>query len=122
MKILYGYCLNHKNEIAIDPAKAEAVVMIYDMYIEGSSLRKISQKLSEKGYLSPSGKSLWSAQAINNIIPIPNISGSFPWRNLSRRALYKREDENFNKILFSCVDSCDIIIILHCIGEKPENG
>ena len=68
MKIPYGYYLNHQNEIAIDPAKAEAVVMIYDMYIEGASLRKISQKLSEKGYLSPSGKSLWSAQAINNII------------------------------------------------------
>ena len=68
MKIPYGYCLNHQNEIAIDPAKAEAVVMIYDMYIEGSSLRKISQKLSEKGCLSPSGKSTWSAQAINNII------------------------------------------------------
>ena len=68
MKIPYGYCLNHKNEIAIGPAKAEAVVMIYDMYIEGSSLRKISQKLSEKGYLSPSGKSMWSAQPINNII------------------------------------------------------
>jgi len=68
MKIPYGYCLNHQNEIAIDPAKAEAVVMIYDMYIEGSSLRKISQKLSEKGYLSPSGKIMWSAQPINNII------------------------------------------------------
>lgn len=68
MKIPYGYYLNRQNEIAIDLAKAEAVVMIYDMYIEGASLRKISQKLNEKGYLSPSGKSTWSAQAINNII------------------------------------------------------
>ena len=48
MKIPYGYYFNDKNEVSIDPAKADAVIMIYDMYIEGISLRKISQKLSEK--------------------------------------------------------------------------
>ena len=68
MKIPYGYYLNDKNEVSIDPAKADAVIMIYDMYIEGISLRKISQKLSEKGYFSPSGKKVWSAQAIDNIL------------------------------------------------------
>lgn len=68
MKIPYGYYLNEKNEITIDKVKAEEVVMIYDMYIEGISLRKISQKLSDKGYLSPSGKNAWSAQVIDNII------------------------------------------------------
>ena len=68
MKIPYGYYLDQQNKISIDPAKAEVVVMIYDMYIEGASLRKISQKLSEKGCPSPSGKSTWSAQAIKNII------------------------------------------------------
>lgn len=68
MKIPYGYYLNEENEVSIDPVKADAVIMIYDMYIEGISLRKISQKLSEKGYLSPSGKNSWSAQAIDNIV------------------------------------------------------
>ena len=71
MKIPYGYYLNDKNEVSIDPAKADAVIIIYviyDMYIEGISLRKISQKLSEKGYLSPSGKKVWSAQVIDNIV------------------------------------------------------
>lgn len=68
MKIPYGYYMNDKNEISIDPIKADAVNIIYDMYIEGISLRKISQKLSEKGYLSPSGKNAWSAQAIDNIV------------------------------------------------------
>lgn len=68
MKIPYGYYLNDKNQVSIDPTKADAVIMIYDMYIEGISLRKISQKLSEKGYLSPSGKNAWSAQAIDNIV------------------------------------------------------
>ena len=68
MKIPYGYYLNDKNEVSIDPTKADAVIMIYDMYIEGISLRKISQKLSEKGYLSPSGKNAWPAQAIDNIV------------------------------------------------------
>ena len=68
MKIPYGYYLNDKNEVTIDPTKADAVIMIYDMYVKGISLRKISQALSKKGYLSPSGKSTWSAQAIDNIL------------------------------------------------------
>ena len=51
MKIPYGYYLNDKNEVSIDSAKADAVIMIYDMYIEGISLRKISQKLTLKDVL-----------------------------------------------------------------------
>ena len=34
MKIPYGYYLNDKNEVCIDPTKADTVIMIYDMYIE----------------------------------------------------------------------------------------
>ena len=32
MKIPYGYYLNDKNQVSIDPTKADAVIMIYDMY------------------------------------------------------------------------------------------
>ena len=73
MKIPYGYYLNDKNEVSIDPAKADAVIMIYDMYMEGISLRKISQKLSEKGYLSPSGKKVWSAQCHHTLLDLHSI-------------------------------------------------
>ena len=68
MKIPYGLYLNEKNEVCIDNEKANVIVMIYDMYIDGVSLRKISNMLNEKGYSSPTGKSDWSAQSIDNII------------------------------------------------------
>lgn len=91
MKIPYGYCLNKQNEIEIDPTKAEAVVMIYDMYIEGVSLRKISQKLSEKGYTSPSGKSMWSAQVINNIISNSKYIGIVSMEKFIEASFVKEE-------------------------------
>ena len=91
MKIPYGYWLNKQNEIEIDPTKAEAVVMIYDMYIEGVSLRKISQKLSEKGYTSPSGKSMWSAQAINNIISNSKYIGIVSMEKFIEASFVKEE-------------------------------
>ncbi len=68
MKAPYGYYLNENGEVVIDNKEATVVTMIFDMYIAGVSLRKISQKLSEEGYNSPSGKSTWSAQTIDNII------------------------------------------------------
>ena len=38
MKIPYVYYLNDKNQVSIDPTKADAVIMIYDMYIEDNML------------------------------------------------------------------------------------
>lgn len=40
MKIPYGLYLNEKNEVCIDNEKANVIVMIYDMYIDGVSLKK----------------------------------------------------------------------------------
>lgn len=68
MKIPYGYFINDNNEVNVDGNKAEAVKLIFDMYIDNISLRKISDELSSRGFLSPSGKNKWSAQAIDNII------------------------------------------------------
>ena len=87
MKIPYGYYLNDKNEVSIDSAKADAVIMIYDMYIEGISLRKISQKLSEKGYFSPSGKNAWPAQAIDNIVCNSKYVGIVSFENMLKLVL-----------------------------------
>ena len=68
MKIPYGLYLNEKNEVCIDNERAKVIAMIFDMYIDSISLRKISNMLNEKGCFSPTGKSNWSAQSIDNII------------------------------------------------------
>lgn len=68
MKIPYGLYLNEDNEICFDPEKREAIIMMYNMYIDGFSLRKIAEALKAKGYLSPTNKADWTAQSINNVI------------------------------------------------------
>lgn len=68
MKIPYGLYLNEDNEICFDPEKREAINMMYDMYIEGFSLRKIAEALKVNGYLSPTGKTDWTPQSIDNVM------------------------------------------------------
>ena len=91
MKLPYGYYLNEKNEVTIDSTKKNAIIMIYDMYAKGTSLRKISQALNKNGYLSPSGKSTWSAQAIDNIICNSKYIGIVSWEKYIE-ACFAKED------------------------------
>ena len=91
MKLPYGYYLNEKNEVTIDSTKKNAIIMIYDMYAKGTSLRKISQALNKNGYLSPSGTSTWSAQAIDNIICNSKYIGIVSWEKYIE-ACFAKED------------------------------
>ena len=48
--------------------EANVVSLIYDMYLAGNSLRKISAELFDGGIKSPPGHDNWSAQYIDNIL------------------------------------------------------
>ncbi|MBO4693128.1 MAG: recombinase family protein [Clostridia bacterium] len=67
MKIIYGYQVVG-DRICIKEDEAEAIKLIYDMYLDGCSLRKISDELFNIDIKSPSGKDRWSAQYIDNVL------------------------------------------------------
>ncbi len=67
MKIIYGYQVVGVM-ICIKEDEAKVISLIYNMYIAGNSLRKISAELLSRGIKSPSGNTKWSAQYIDNIL------------------------------------------------------
>ena len=67
MRIIYGYQVVG-DRVCIKESEATIVSLIYDMYLEGSTLRKISYELYYRGIKSPSGNDYWSAQYIDNVL------------------------------------------------------
>ena len=67
MRIIYGYQVID-DRICIKEDEAEVIKLIYDMYLDGCSLRKIADELFIRGIKSPSGKERWSAQYIDNVL------------------------------------------------------
>ena len=67
MRIIYGYQVVG-DRICIKEDEANAIKLIYEMYLDGCSLRKISNELFARGVKSPSDKDRWSAQYIDNVL------------------------------------------------------
>lgn len=65
---LYGYDKGEISTYKINQEKAQVVRMIFDRYIEGISLQRISNELYEKKILSPKKKERWESSSILNII------------------------------------------------------
>ena len=71
MRIIYGYQVVG-DRICIKEDEAEVIELIYEMYLDGCSLRKIADELFSGGIKSPSGKNRWSAQYIDNVLSSKN--------------------------------------------------
>ena len=71
MRIIYGYQVVG-DRICIKEDEAKAIKLIYDMYLDGCSLRKIADELFSRGIKSPSGKERWSSQYIDNVLSSKN--------------------------------------------------
>ena len=64
---LYGYHKGPKGEIIIDPKEAEAVRLIYDLYIKGYTRQAIIDELDRNGY-KPRFTPAWTFQAFRKIL------------------------------------------------------
>lgn len=71
MRIIFGYQVVG-DRICIKEDEATAIKLIYDMYLDGCSLRKIADELFIRCIKSPSGKDRWSAQYIDNVLSSKN--------------------------------------------------
>ena len=64
----YGYDTVPGGELVINPDEAAIVRWIFNQYLSGSSLGAIADDLEKKGILSPTGKSKWNREALNNLL------------------------------------------------------
>ena len=56
--VRYGYKVSRAGELVIDPAEADTVFFIFQHFMNGYSLRKISDALAHMGIVSPSGRAI----------------------------------------------------------------
>lgn len=68
MKTPFAFYKDGLGNIRVDASKTETVRFIYDLYLNGSSLRKIADALYEREILSPTGKDRWAVQVIDNLL------------------------------------------------------
>ena len=67
MRIPYGY-QPENNGFIVFQEKAEVIRIIFDYYLSGASLGKVADMLSEKRFLSPTEKELWTRAAIYKLL------------------------------------------------------
>jgi len=106
-KSLYGYGLKEETkEYKIIEGEARIIRMIYEMYLEGESIRNIPDRLSElgiptpldsKGYKRKSNNKKWATSTISRILKNSAYAGKYvrwKFKNIDRNHLTKRpEDE-----------------------------
>ncbi len=71
----YGYHVTPSGELSIDSAEAEIVAFIFERFSRGDSLGKISNALYCMGIDSPTGKEVWSREAISKLLSNEKYTG-----------------------------------------------
>ena len=82
--IPYGYDI-HDSELIINEDEADEVQKMYQKYLTGDSLRKISKDLFERGVLTKKGLRKWEPKTIQRILSNPIYIGIHKWEDI----LYK---------------------------------
>lgn len=64
----YGYKVTQSGELVIDFTEAKIVIFIFQQFMSGNSLGKISDVLARMGISSPTGKAAWSRETISKLL------------------------------------------------------
>jgi len=71
----YGYEASSDGELVVNPGEAQVVCWIFEQYLFGKSLGKISASLEQQGILSPTGRSKWNREAIDKLLSNEKYTG-----------------------------------------------
>ncbi len=74
-RICYGYKKSKDGLLEIDPETSKNVKLIFDLYLKGYSLTKISKELFNRNILTPTGKEKWTSVAIDKILSNEKYAG-----------------------------------------------
>lgn len=86
----------------INPEQAETVRMIFDLYLNGKSVRNICTKLEEQGRLTSTGKSIWQPSTVARALKNPIYCGKIYYPKSQKCVVGIHEpiisEECFNKV------------------------
>ncbi len=71
----YGYDTTPDGTLKVNPVEAQVVIDIFESYLSGNSLGKITADLEKRGIVSPSGRPRWNREAINKLLSNEKYTG-----------------------------------------------
>lgn len=74
MRIPYGFNLVSNGTLEVNETEAFNIRMIFDYYLDGTSLGKVVDMLYAKQIPSPTGKAKWTRAAVDTFSPTPSTS------------------------------------------------
>jgi site-specific DNA recombinase len=72
----FGYCHDQNGSLVVNAAQAEIVRLIFDLRLEGWSLRQIANELAIRGIKSPRGSQRWGPETLNKILANEKYTGN----------------------------------------------
>ena len=75
MRKCYRYTVSQDGELKINPDESKVVCWIFERYLTGDSLGKISAGLERLGIPSPTGKPRWNREAIDKLLSNEKYAG-----------------------------------------------
>jgi len=95
--IPYGYDYIDK-QLVVNKKEANVVTTIFDLYLDGSSMKKIADFLNEKN-IPTKKKKTWGSQTVSKILKNPLYCGTFHWGEFEHQKVYPSiiNDKIFNK-------------------------
>ena len=94
MLIPFGFYKDNTGTIRVDNEKAGTVKLIFELYLNGFSLKRITEHLAEKHILSPTGKDKWTVQAIDNLLSNEKYLRIIPTEQFVKAQLEKQKRSN----------------------------
>lgn len=96
MLIPFGFFKDNTGNIYVDNDKAGTVKLIFELYLNGFSLKRITEHLAEKHILSPTGKVKWTVQAIDNLLSNEKYQHIIPVEQFVKIQLEKQKRSNIH--------------------------
>lgn len=100
-RISFGYTRNALKEIVIYEEQAEIVKLIFELYSLGQSLSDISKHLEIYHIPSPSNKTVWGRQIINNVLSNENYLGNCDYPQIINEELWNAAQNKKNNSSYS---------------------
>lgn len=100
---LNGYTFDNEGNYIINKSEAKAVRLIFKLYLEGKTMRKIISELKDKGFKSATGKDTFPLNSLKDILINEKYAGDMLLqKNYSYRCWIKKVKKEYNKTKILC--------------------
>ena len=130
---LLGYDRDENGNLVVNPEEAETVRVIYDLFINGWSLKEIADLLTEYGRKTKLGNEVWNPGTLRGVIGnerhcgdilarktyTPNFKNHKAKKNDGKRTQYRQRDHHERIVSRDVYNAANHLAASRAYGSKP---